>query len=66
MLQLAGLLPPGVRVGAIVRGEGRNQRVLMPHSDLVVQTDDHLVIFIPGKRLVRDVERLFQVSATFL
>ena len=66
MLQLDGLLPPGVRVGAIARGEGRDHRVLMPHRDTMVQTDDHLVIFIPNKRQVRDVERLFQVSATFL
>jgi hypothetical protein len=49
----------------VVRGEERNQRVLMPHHDLVIETDDHLVMFIPNKRQVRDVERLFQVSATF-
>jgi trk system potassium uptake protein len=66
MLQLDALLPPGVRVGAIVRGEGRDHQVLMPHRDTMVQTDDHLVIFIPNKRQVRDVERLFQVSAIFL
>jgi trk system potassium uptake protein TrkA len=59
-------LPGGVRIGAIVRGEGREQRVLMPHHDTVIQTDDHLVIFIPNKRQVREVERMFQVSATFL
>lgn len=59
-------LPAGVRIGAIVRGEGREQQVLMPHHDTVIATDDHLVMFIPNKRQVRDVERLFQVSATFL
>jgi trk system potassium uptake protein TrkA len=58
-------LPPGVRLGAIVRGEGDEAQVLMPHHDTVVQTDDHLIIFIPNKRLVREVEKLFQVSATF-
>jgi trk system potassium uptake protein TrkA len=58
-------LPPGVRLGAIVRGEGDEAQVLMPHHDTVVQTDDHLIIFIPHKRLVREVEKLFQVSATF-
>jgi trk system potassium uptake protein len=58
-------LPKGARIGAIVRGEGRDSQVLMPHHDTVIKTDDHIVIFIPHKRLVRDVERLFQVSATF-
>ncbi len=66
MRQVDELLPPGVRVGAILRGDGRDHRVLMPHGDMVVQTDDHLIMFIPSKRQVRDVERLFQVSATFL
>jgi trk system potassium uptake protein TrkA len=59
-------LPAGVRIGAIVRGAGREQQVLMPHHDTVIETDDHLVIFLPNKRQVRDVERLFQVSATFM
>lgn len=58
--------PAGVEVGAIVRGEGKAQQVLLPHHDTVIESDDHLVIFIPQKRQVREVERLFQVSATFL
>jgi len=57
--------PAGVRVGAIVRGEGRSAEVLMPHHDALIEADDHIVVFIPHKRLVRDVERMFQVSATF-
>ena len=63
--QIDAVLPTGVRMGVIVRGEGRHQKVLMPHHDTVIETDDHLVIFIPNKRQVREVERLFQVSATF-
>lgn len=58
-------LPKGARVGAIVRGEGRHGQVLMPHHDTVIEADDHVIIFIPNKRSVRDVEKLFQVSATF-
>jgi trk system potassium uptake protein TrkA len=58
-------LPKGTRIGAIVRGEGRKSEVLMPHHDTVIETDDHIIIFIPNKRLVREVEKLFQVSATF-
>jgi trk system potassium uptake protein TrkA len=59
-------LPQGVSVGIIVRGAGERQQVLIPHHDLMIEADDHLVMFIPHKRQVRDVERLFQVSATFL
>ncbi|GAB3184931.1 Trk system potassium transporter TrkA [Hydrogenophaga aquatica] len=58
-------LPKGARIGAIVRGEGRGAQVLMPHHDTLIETDDHIVIFIPNKRLVREVEKLFQVGATF-
>jgi trk system potassium uptake protein TrkA len=58
-------LPEGARIGVIVRGEGRQGQVLMPHHDTLIETDDHIVIFIPHKRMVREVEKLFQVSATF-
>ncbi|MDR7093356.1 Trk system potassium transporter TrkA [Hydrogenophaga laconesensis] len=58
-------LPSGARIGAIVRGEGRNSEVLMPHHDVLIEDGDHVIIFIPNKRLVREVEKLFQVSATF-
>jgi trk system potassium uptake protein TrkA len=58
-------LPAGTRIGAIVRGEGAASQVLMPHHDTRIETGDHLVVFIPHKRMVREVERLFQVSATF-
>ena len=58
-------LPEGARIGVIVRGQGRMGQVLMPHHDTLIETDDHIVIFIPHKRMVREVEKLFQVSATF-
>ncbi|MGC4395096.1 Trk system potassium transporter TrkA [Hydrogenophaga sp. T2] len=58
-------LPKGARIGAIVRGEGHDSEVLMPHHDLLIEDGDHIILFIPHKRLVREVEKLFQVSATF-
>jgi trk system potassium uptake protein len=58
-------LPKGARIGALVRGEGQGSEVLMPHHDTVIESDDHIVVFIPNKRMVRDVEKLFQVSARF-
>jgi trk system potassium uptake protein TrkA len=59
-------LPVGARIGAIVRGKGEAIQVLMPHRQTIIETDDHVIVFMPHKRLVRDIERLFQVSATFL
>ena len=58
-------LPAGARVGAIVRGEGEDARTLVPRHDTVIEADDHVIIFLPHKRLVREVEKLFQVRATF-
>ena len=58
-------LPEGARMGAVVRGEGDACQVLMPHHDLRIETNDHVIIFIPNKRLLRPVEKLFQVRATF-
>ncbi|MBC7938340.1 MAG: Trk system potassium transporter TrkA, partial [Chitinophagaceae bacterium] len=47
---------------------GRDARpeVIIAHHDTVVQPNDHVIVFVPGKRMVRKVEKLFQVSATFL
>ena len=58
-------LPQGARLGAIIRGEGTHTQVLMPHHEIMIEPDDHMVIFIPNKRMIREVEKLFQVSPTF-
>ncbi|MBL8334422.1 MAG: Trk system potassium transporter TrkA [Rubrivivax sp.] len=69
-------LPEGAHVGAIVRGlhladgsdvepEFAKPRVIIPHHDTVIQPNDHVVVFVPRRRMVRQVEKLFQVSATF-
>jgi trk system potassium uptake protein len=61
-------LPRGAQIGAIVRRlESANEptRVVMAHHDTVIESDDHVIVFLPRKRMVRDVEKLFQVSATF-
>ena len=52
-------------MGALVRGTGNDCEVLMPHHDLMIEADDHVIIFIPDKRQLRAVEKLFQVSAFF-
>ncbi len=62
-------LPSGAKIGAIVRSVDDNaghRRVIVPHHDTVVETQDHVIVFVPNKSMVRQVEKLFQVSATFL
>jgi trk system potassium uptake protein TrkA len=68
-------LPEGVQIGAIVRGlhsvdgavlgDPAQARVIIAHHDTVIETDDHVIIFLPRKRMVREVEKLFQVGWTF-
>jgi trk system potassium uptake protein TrkA len=69
-------LPKGAQVGAIVRGlhrpdgsdagEDAKPQVIIAHHDTQVLPNDHVIIFVPRKRMVREVEKLFQVSATFM
>jgi len=55
-------LPPGTTIGAIVRDD----EVLIAHDSTVIESDDHVILFVINKKHVRDVERLFQVGLTFL
>ncbi len=52
----ASNLPRGVTVGAIVRGE----EVLIAHRDSVIERDDHLIVFVMDRRLMKAVNTLFQ------
>ncbi|MDH4573865.1 Trk system potassium transporter TrkA [Salinicola acroporae] len=54
-------LPSGTSIGAIVRGK----EVLIAHDDVMIESGDHLILFVIDKRRIRDVERLFQVGLTF-
>jgi trk system potassium uptake protein len=67
-------LPEGTQIGAIVRGlhlpdgseaENAKPRVIIAHHDTEILQHDHVIIFVPRKRQVREVEKLFQVTATF-
>ena len=53
--------PKGATIGAIVRGE----QVIIAHHDTVIEAEDHIIVFVNDKRMVRKVERLFQVSLGF-
>ena len=55
-------LPEGATIGAIVRGD----EVIMGHSDVVIEAEDHLILFLLDKKKLPAVEKLFQVSVTFI
>jgi trk system potassium uptake protein TrkA len=45
--------------------EERTHKVIIAHHDTVIQTDDHVIVFVVSKSLVPKVEKLFQVSLGF-
>ncbi len=55
-------LPEGTTIGAIVRGN----EVLIAHGDLVIEAEDHVILFVVDKKRIVEVERLFQVDVTFI
>ncbi len=54
-------LPPGVTIGAIVRGE----EVVVADDHVVVQSGDHVILLLVDRSRIRAVERLFQVGISF-
>jgi trk system potassium uptake protein TrkA len=54
-------LPEGTTIGAIVRDE----QVIIAHGNVVVESDDHVILFVLDKKRIPDVERLFQVELGF-
>lgn len=54
--------PPGTGVGAIVRDE----QVIIPDVNTVIEPEDHVIIFMDNKSCISSVESLFQVAVTFI
>jgi len=55
-------LPEGTTIVGIVRHED----VIIAHHDTVIEEHDHVLLFVPDKKQIHAVERLFQVSASFI
>lgn len=55
-------LPPGTTIGAVVRGD----KVIIAHHDTVIESEDHVILFVVDKKYIVDVEKLFQVGFTFI
>jgi trk system potassium uptake protein TrkA len=54
-------LPKGTSIGAIVRGD----KVIIAHHDTVIESEDHVIMFLQDRLRVPEVEKLFQVGITF-
>ncbi|HRD89250.1 MAG TPA: Trk system potassium transporter TrkA [Accumulibacter sp.] len=69
----------GAFIAAVVRGLGETEelnffrlgqkkqtgRVLIAHKDVVIQTGDHVIVFCIDKKVVKQVEKLFEVGFHF-
>ncbi|WP_406828569.1 Trk system potassium transporter TrkA [Microbulbifer sp. ARAS458-1] len=58
-------LPEGASIGAIVRERDGESQVLIAHDNIVVESDDHVIVFLVDRRHTRHVEQLFQVGFSF-
>jgi trk system potassium uptake protein TrkA len=70
-------LPKGATIGAIVRRHARpgvkgdvnpvyDDRVIIAHHDTVIETDDHVIVFVVNRRMIPKIEKLFQVDVGFI
>ena len=55
-------LPKGTAIVAIVREE----KVIIAHHDTVIETDDHVIMFMTDRRKIERLESLFQVDVSFV
>ena len=55
-------LPKGTAIVALVR----NDRVVIAHHDTVIETDDHVILFMTDRRKIERLEQLFQVGVSFV
>ncbi|MFK7995687.1 MAG: Trk system potassium transporter TrkA [Granulosicoccus sp.] len=55
-------LPESASIGVVVRGD----KVMIAHHDLMIESEDHLILLITDKREINAVEKLFQVGFSFV
>ncbi len=59
-------LPAGASIAALVRDTPSDEpMVLVASADLLVEPEDRVIIFVPNKRLIPQVEKLFAVDVGF-
>lgn len=47
-------LPSGITIGAVVRGDD----VIISQNDLTIEDNDHLIIFLPDRKSISEIEKL--------
>lgn len=55
-------LPSGTIIGAIVRDE----QVFIGDDHVIIEPEDHVILFVTDKSRINEVEKLFQVGITFI
>ncbi len=55
-------LPANSNVGAVVRGD----KVMILERGVVIEPDDHVIMFLADKKCLPEIERLFQVDVGFI
>lgn len=55
-------LPKGAAIVALVRKD----KVIIAHHDTVIESGDHVILFLTDRRKVDDLEKLFQVGVPFV
>lgn len=58
-------LPEGASIGAVMRKGEKGEEVLIGDRNLVVEDNDHVIIFLTDKSHTKKVEQLFQVGIAF-
>jgi len=60
-------LPVGASIGAVVRGTPVSSgQVLIAHHGLVIEAGDHVIVFVINKKMISQVEKMFEVGVGFL
>lgn len=61
--QLSDLdLPRGANIVAVVRGDD----LIIAQHDTVIETDDHVILFLTDRRKIERIEELFEVDVSFI
>jgi trk system potassium uptake protein TrkA len=55
-------LPKGAAIVMLVR----DGQVIIAHHDTIVETDDHVILFLTDRRKIENLEKLFQVGVSFV
>lgn len=54
-------MPESTSIGAVVRGN----EVIIAHRNVVIEPEDHVIVFVADKKQIAEIERLFAVEAMF-